>query len=242
MEERIFEIASNREVAREVFRLELRGDTTGMRAPGQFINIALPGKFLRRPFSVSDWDYCKVILLYKTIGEGTEQLSRMAAGETLSILTGLGNGFDPALGGGEPALVGGGLGAAPLPALAKALLRRGAHPKAYLGFASAEDVILEEELSALGVPTIVSTMDGSAGVRGFVTDLIPDNAYVFACGPEPMLRAAYSRARDGQFSFESRMGCGFGACMGCTCETNFGPKRVCKDGPVFCKEEILWQK
>lgn len=242
MEEQIFKIASNREVAREVFRLELHGDTRGMKTPGQFVNIALPGRFLRRPFSVSDWECCKAVVLYKTIGEGTEQLSRMSAGEQLNVLTGLGNGFDAACGGEEPILVGGGLGAAPMHALAKALLSRGARPKAYLGFASAEDVIVAEELRELGIPAFIATMDGSAGTRGFVTEQIPEGAYVFACGPEPMLRAVYQRAGDGQFSFESRMGCGFGACMGCTCETNFGPKRVCKDGPVFRKEEILWGK
>ena len=240
MREAIFTVAANAPAAREVFRLTLRGDTGGMTAPGQFVNIALPGKYLRRPLSVCDWDGAGMTLLYKVVGEGTAQLARMAAGEKLCLLTGLGNGFDPAAGGERPALVGGGLGAAPMLALARALLARGAAPRAYLGFASAEDAVLTGELKELGVETAVATMDGALGHRGFVTDLLPGDSYVFTCGPEPMLRAVWTKAADGQFSFESRMGCGFGACMGCTCETHFGPKRVCRDGPVFRKGEILW--
>jgi 2-polyprenylphenol hydroxylase and related flavodoxin oxidoreductases len=242
VEEQIFEIASNVSVARDVFRMELSGDTRSISASGQFVNVELTGRFLRRPFSICDWDNGKVKLLYKIVGEGTEQLSHMTAGARLNLLIGLGNGFDASQGGDTPTLVGGGLGAVPLPALAKALLRRGAQPRAYLGFASAEDVVLMHELQTLGVETHVATVDGSAGHRGFITDLLPEGAYVFACGPEPMLRAVYQKAASGQFSFESRMGCGFGACMGCTCETNFGNKRICKDGPVLWKEEILWQK
>ncbi|MEA5038712.1 MAG: dihydroorotate dehydrogenase electron transfer subunit [Clostridiaceae bacterium] len=241
MEERVFTVISHAPVARDVYRLTLSGDTGAILAPGQFVDVALPGKYLRRPFSVSDWNDKQVVLLYKVVGSGTEQLSHMQSGETLNLLTGLGNGFDASMGGRTPVLVGGGLGAAPLPALARVLRHRGVQPTVYLGFASAADVILADELRTQGMKVHVATVDGSAGHKGFVTDLLPAGAYVFACGPEPMLRAVYEKAADGQFSFEAHMGCGFGACMGCTCETTFGPKRVCKDGPVFCKEEILWQ-
>lgn len=237
-----FVIRANERIARDVFRLRLEGDASALKTPGQFVNVALPGKYLRRPFSVCDWSDREVTLLYKVVGAGTGLLSRLSAGTELDVLVGLGNGFDAAAGGETPVLVGGGLGAAPLPALAKSLLRRGARPVVCLGFATRTDVLLAEELEALGLEVRVATVDGSAGRRGMVTDLLPASSYVFACGPEPMLRAVYDCCADGQFSFENRMGCGFGACMGCTCETNFGPKRVCRDGPVFRKEEILWQK
>lgn len=243
MKQSVFEIKENAPLAADTYKMVLSGDTSDVTAPGQFVNIALPGRFLRRPISVCDRSGERLTLLYKTVGKGTEQMAAMGPGETLDVLTGLGNGFSLAESGQTPLLAGGGIGAAPLYWLAKELIARGVRPHAALGFNRAADVFYADEFAALGCAVTVATADGGAGLRGFVTDAMKgmEYSYMYACGPEPMLRAVWEVSEtDGQFSFEARMGCGFGACMGCTCQTAEGPKRVCKDGPVFRKGEILW--
>ena len=240
MRQSIFTVSDNREIAPGVYRMALAGDTSAITRPGQFIDIALEGLFLRRPISVCDWDEGGLVIIYRVVGKGTDRMSALAPGATLDALTGLGNGYDVAACPDDTVLAGGGVGVPPLYALAKALVNAGKHPAAVLGFNRADEVFYEAEFRALGVPVTVTTVDGSAGAKGFVTDAMPDGAYACACGPEPMLRAVHAKARGGQFSFEARMGCGFGACMGCTIQTANGPKRVCKDGPVLRYEEIVW--
>ena len=222
-------------------------DTAAVTAPGQFVNLALPGKFLRRPISVCDWGKYHLTLLVKEAGEGTKELVRLPPETELDVLAGLGNGFDfaPETVGPAPVLVGGGIGVAPLYGLAKRMLENGQSPRAVLGFRSKADSFYLEEFAALGIPVLPASEDGSLGVKGFVTDALntlPDCSYVLACGPTAMLKAVHAlpRLTGGQFSFEARMACGFGACVGCTIETKNGLRRVCKDGPVFRKEEILW--
>jgi len=238
----LFQILSNRALTANVYELRLQGDTAAFTRPGQFLNLQIPGLYLRRPLSVCDWDSGTVTVIYKVVGGGTAALSRMAPGQTLDALAGLGNGFDTALCGRRTLLLGGGAGVPPLYGLAKALLAGGKTPVAVLGFNTAAEIFYASEFRALGVETIVATADGSAGVPGFVTDALPaDYDYFCACGPLPMLRAVCQKtAVSGQLSFEERMGCGFGACMGCSIQTKNGSKRVCKDGPVLRKEEILW--
>ena len=238
-----FIIAQNVPAAKGVWAMRLEGDTREIRRPGQFVQVQVPGFYLRRPISVCDWDERGLLLVYKVVGEGTAAMARMQPGEALDLLTGLGNGFDPAMAGQRPLLVGGGVGLPPLLGLAKTLVRGGVRPLAAAGFGTEADVMLREEFRAAGVELHIATMDGSLGVKGLVTDAMRALAFdsVFACGPLPMLRAVYDAAEvPGQFSFEERMGCGFGACMGCTLMTRNGPKRVCADGPVFRREEILW--
>ncbi len=244
MERRIFEIAGNERIAADVYRLRLAGDTSAITAPGQFVDLKLDGRFLRRPISVCDWTDGALTLIYKVLGRGTAELTAYPAGRRLDMLTGLGNGYDLSKSGERPLLVGGGVGVPPLYGLARRLAAQGKRPAAVLGFNSADDVFLTQEFAALGVPVTVTTADGSRGVRGFVTDgmaAFPDCTYLYTCGPEAMLKAVFAACRtDGQFSFEERMGCGFGACMGCSCETKYGAKRICRDGPVLEKEEIVW--
>ena len=224
MQQRVFTIAENAPVARETYRLRLAGDTAAITAPGQFVDIRLAGRFLRRPVSVCSWSDGALTLYYKVAGAGTAQLSTLAPGAELDLL------------------VGGGVGASPLYGLAQQLVTEGRSPLAVLGFRTAAEVLLADAFCALGIPVTVVTEDGTMGARGFVTDALPESGtYVYACGPMPMLQALCSATPlDGQLSLEARMGCGFGACMGCTCETTHGSKRVCKDGPVFTKEEIVW--
>ena len=243
MKRGLFTIQTNQELAPATHRMVLAGDTGAITSPGQFVNNALAGKFLRRPISVCDWDETTLTLIYKVVGQGTAQMAQMAPGETLDLLTGLGNGYDLTKSGARPLLIGGGAGVPPLYALAKALLAQGKQPQAILGFNTRTEKFLEEDFQALGVPVTVTTADGSYGVPGFVTDAMPKEGYtyLYTCGPEPMLRAVDGAAvTSGQFSFEERMGCGFGACMGCTCETKYGHKRICREGPVLEREEILW--
>ena len=236
-----FEILSNKKIAQNTWEIVLRGDTRGI-APGQFVNLRLEGFYLRRPLSVCDFDDGTLTLIYKVVGRGTEALAALPAGTALDVLTGLGNGYDTSVSGLRPLLIGGGAGVPPLYALAKALIREGKTPAVILGFNSAGEVFYEEEFRALGTAPTVTTADGSYGVKGFVTDAMElDYTYFYTCGPEPMLRAVYAKSvTSGQFSLEERMGCGFGACMGCTCKTKTGHKRVCKDGPVLTKEELPW--
>ena len=239
----IYTIKSNEPLTASVFRMRLSGDTSAFTKPGQFLNIALDGLFLRRPISVCDYDENGVTILYKVVGKGTAQMAAMQAGETLDVLTGLGNGYDCTKCGGHALLLGGGVGVPPLYGLCKELCNQGKQVSVVLGFNTKDEVFYEREFRMLGADVTVATADGSYGVRGFVTDALPvQYDYFFACGPEPMLKAVCAAARtSGQLSFEERMGCGFGACMGCSCKTLTGNKRICKEGPVLEKEEILWE-
>ena len=244
MKQCLFEIVSNRRLAPNVFEMVLRGDCSAVAAPGQFVNLRLDGFYLRRPISVCNVDGDALTLIYKVVGRGTEAMSRMQPGEKLDALVGLGNGYSLDECSDRPMLIGGGAGVPPMYLLARRLLARGADVTVVLGFNAREEIFYEEEFRALGAKVVVATADGSYGVRGFVTDAmkqLPAPSAVCACGPEPMLKAVYNGSDvPGQFSFESRMGCGFGACMGCTCKTKYGAKRICKDGPVLRREEIVW--
>ncbi len=245
MKQGIFTIAENIPLTESVMRMRLLGDVSHITGPGQFINIKLDGLYLRRPISVYDRDGESVTIIYKVVGKGTEQMRAMQAGEKLDILTGLGNGYDLSDSGDRPLLLGGGVGVPPLYMLAKELIREGKTVSVILGFNTKDEVFGEDEFRALGAHVTVATADGSYGVKGFVTGPMADMdySYFYTCGPEPMLKAIYGAAKtSGQFSFEERMGCGFGACMGCSCKTVSGYKRICKDGPVLRKEEILWEK
>ena len=243
MKQSIFTILENKALTRDVFKMVLEGDTSAITASGQFVNIQLAGKFLRRPISVCDWDASTLTIVYKVVGHGTEQMSKMPLGEKLDILTGLGNGYDLSLAGDEPLLIGGGVGVPPMYGAAKRLAEMGIKAKVILGFNVKDEIFYEEEFKALGCEVCVTTVDGSYGVKGFVTNALPESySYFYTCGPEPMLKAVYkATATSGQMSFEERMGCGFGACMGCSCKTITGYKRICKEGPVMKKEEILWE-
>lgn len=239
-----YTIISNEPLTASVYKMELEGDTQYITAPGQFINIELTGRFLRRPISICDWDEHSVTIIYKVVGEGTEQMSAMHTGEQLDILTGLGNGFTtdiPKMK--HPLLVGGGVGVPPMYALAKKLIAEGKRPTMIMGFNTAAEVFYYDEFKALGIDVFVTTVDGTGGTKGFVTDAMEKYGilydYYFCCGPEPMLRALHGGAfTGGQLSFEERMGCGFGACMGCSCQTLTGNKRICKEGPVLYNHEI----
>ena len=233
MQQRVFTIAENAPVARDTYRLQLTGDTAAITAPGQFVDIRLAGRFLRRPVSVCSWSDGALTLYYKVAGAGTAQLSTLVPGTELDLLVGLGNGFDTAPAGARPLLVGGGVGASPLYGLAQQLVAEGCSPLAVLGFRTAAEVLLADAFEALGIPVTVVTEDGTMGRAASPSGI--------SAGPMPMLQALCSATPlDGQLSLEARMGCGFGACMGCTCKTTHGSKRVCKDGPVFTKEEIVW--
>ena len=243
MKQGIFRIASNEKIARGIFKMTLSGDTSAITAPGQFVNIKLDGFFLRRPISVCDCVGENLTLIYKAVGRGTEQMSRMTAGENLDLLTGLGNGYNTKTSGGSPLLVGGGVGVPPMYMLCKELISEGKKVTVVLGFNSKDDVFYEDEFRALGADVHIATADGTYGTKGFVTDVIKNLQYTFfyTCGPEPMFRAMHKMMKTpGQYSFEERMGCGFGACMGCSCKTLTGNKRICKEGPVMESEEIIW--
>ena len=243
MEKSLFQILSNEALTENVYKMVLQGDTSHITAPGQFVNIALSGLYLRRPISVCDLEGDRLTIIYKAVGKGTRQMAGMKEG-TLDILTGLGNGYDLSLSGEKPVLLGGGVGVPPMYYLAKKLLQQGKKVRVILGFNTKSEVFYEEEFKRLGCAVTVTTVDGSYGVRGFVTDALQDAeySYFYTCGPEPMLKAVYKATKtSGQMSFEKRMGCGFGACMGCSCKTITGYKRICKEGPVMQKEEILWE-
>ena len=243
MREAIFKITENTPLTKSVYRMKLSGDVSDITSSGQFVNIKLDGFYLRRPISVCDCEDGILTLIYKVVGKGTEKMSEMAVGTELNILTGLGNGYNTALSGDKPVLLGGGVGVPPLYMLCKKLIAQGKKVTVILGFNTAEEIFCEDDFKALGAEVIVATADGSYGVKGFVTDALKDvdYTYFYTCGPEPMLKALYkATTTSGQFSFEERMGCGFGACMGCSCKTITGYKRICKDGPVLEKEEILW--
>lgn len=243
MKQSIFRITSNKKIARDIFKMTIAGDTSAITAPGQFVNIKLDGLFLRRPISVCDCVGENLTLIYKTVGHGTEQMSRMKNGDELDLLTGLGNGYNTKKSGGSPLLVGGGVGVPPMYMLCRELISEGKKVTVVLGFNSKDDVFYEDEFRALGADVHIATADGTYGIKGFVTDVIKDMQYTFfyTCGPEPMFRAMHKIMKTpGQYSFEERMGCGFGACMGCSCKTLTGNKRICKEGPVMESEEIIW--
>ena len=244
MKQGIFEILENTALTESVFKMVLSGDVSDITAPGQFVNIQLDGLFLRRPISVCDVGENTLTIIYKVVGKGTEQMSAMKPGEKLDVLTGLGNGYDLTVAGDRPVLLGGGVGVPPMYLLAKQLLTQGKKVTVILGFNTESELFYEKEFAALGADVIVTTVDGSKGIKGFVTDALKtlDYTYFYTCGPEPMLKAVYKASTtSGQMSFEKRMGCGFGACMGCSCKTLTGYKRICKEGPVMRKEEILWE-
>lgn len=244
MKQETFKVVSNKALTSNVFKMSFLGDTDEITAPGQFVNIKIDGLFLRRPISVCDVYGNTLTLVYKVVGAGTKAMSEMGAGDELSMLVGLGNGYDLERSGNRPLLIGGGVGVPPLLYLAKELKFKGANPIIVMGFNTADEVFLEDDFKSRGFETYVTTVDGSYGIKGFVTDAIEnlDYTYFYTCGPEPMLKALYSATKTpGEFSFEERMGCGFGACMGCSCKTITGNKRICKEGPVLKKEEILWE-
>ena len=244
MKQSIFTIVSNEALTDSVYKMILSGDTSAITAAGQFVNIQLDGLFLRRPISVCDYDDTTLTIVYKVVGKGTAAMSRMAPGKELDILTGLGNGYDLSLSGDKPVLLGGGVGVPPMYNLAKKLVSEGKKVTVILGFNTKSEIFYEAEFKALGCDVIVATADGSYGVKGFATTPLAELSYTYfyTCGPEPMLKAVYKATNtSGQMSFEERMGCGFGACMGCSCKTLTGYKRICKEGPVMKKEEILWE-
>ena len=242
MNQSIFTIQENSALTKDVMKMVLVGDTSAITASGQFVNIQLEGKFLRRPISVCDYDDSTLTIIYKVVGKGTAQMKDMVPGQKLDILTGLGNGYDLSCAGEYPVLLGGGVGVPPMYNLAKKLVAMGKTVTVILGFNTAAEVFYEEQFKALGCAVTVTTVDGSYGTKGFVTDALPqDYTHFYTCGPEPMLKAVYRATNtSGQMSFEERMGCGFGACMGCSCKTLTGYKRICKEGPVMRKEEIAW--
>ncbi len=243
MKQVIFKVAENKLIAKSTYKMVLLGDTSDFTAPGQFVNLKLEGKYLRRPISVCDLGDNSLTLIYKVVGSGTEQMAEMSVGEEVDILTALGNGYNTSLSGDKPLLIGGGVGVPPMYLLCKKLIEEGKKVTVILGFNSEAEVFYEDEFKALGADVFVTTVDGSYGIKGFVTDAMKDTQYTyfFTCGPEPMFKAIEKTAKtSGQYSFEERMGCGFGACMGCSCKTKYGNKRICKDGPVMVREEIIW--
>ena len=240
MKQLTFEIQSNEQIAKNVYRMQLAGDTTGI-LPGQFVNIRVQGQFLRRPISVCNIANGILTITYKVVGVGTEAMSHLPIGTQLDVLTILGNGYDLSKAGDEPLLVGGGVGVPPMYMLARQLREMGKTVRVILGFNTQDEVFYEEEFRALGCDVTVTTVDGSHGVKGFVTNALDgQQSYYYTCGPLPMIKALLQAAgTNGEVSMEERMGCGFGACMGCTIQTTQGPKRVCKEGPVFPAEELI---
>ena len=242
MKQSIFTIVSNEALTDVVYKMVLEGDTSAITNCGQFVDLRLPEKYLRRPISVCDYNETTLTLIYKVVGSGTEIMATLPVGTKLDVLTGLGNGYDTSRSGDRPVLVGGGVGVPPMFNLCKKLIAEGKHPQVVLGFNAASEIFLADEFQALGAEVYIATADGSVGTKGFVTDVIRnlEYTYFYACGPMPMFKAMEQvMATSGQYSFEERMGCGFGACMGCTIQTKSGYKRVCKDGPVFFREEVF---
>ena len=238
-----YEIKSNVKLTESIYEMVLEGDTSSITAPGQFINIKIDGFYLRRPISICDYNENTITIIYKVVGEGTEVMTKMNAGEKLDVLCGLGNGFDTSKSLDKPVLIGGGVGVPPMYNLCKKLIAEGKKVTVILGFNKKEEIFYEDEFKKLGADVKVTTVDGSYGVKGFVTDALKDTeySYFYTCGPMPMFKAIENTATtSGQYSFEERMGCGFGACMGCSCKTKYGNKRICKDGPVLTREEIIW--
>lgn len=244
MKKVILKVISNEKLTENVYKMVMSGDLTDIKKSGQFVNILIDGLYLRRPISVCDYSENSLTIIYKVVGKGTTILSRANIGDEFDVLVGLGNGYDLSKSGDNPLLIGGGVGVPPMYNLAKKLISQGKNVTVILGFNTISEVFYEKEFKDLGANVLVTTVDGSYQNKGFVTDVLPsDYSYFFTCGPEPMLKAVYNKTTtSGQFSFEERMGCGFGACMGCSCKTLYGNKRICRDGPVLLKEEIIWEK
>ena len=243
MDQQFCTILENKPLTDLVWKMRLQANTSAITAPGRFVNLKLDGLYLRRPISICDWDENSLTLIYKVVGTGTEQMTKLQPGAVIDTLVNLGNGYDTAKSGSTPLLIGGGVGVPPMYGLAKRLAAEGKQVTVILGFNTRDEIFYEEEFKALGVTVHVATADGSYGTKGFVTDVMKDlsYSYFFTCGPSPMFKAIEKVAvTSGQYSFEERMGCGFGACMGCTCKTKYGNKRICKDGPVLEREEIVW--
>ncbi len=239
----LYRLIENTQLTETVWRMKLEGDTTAIKAPGQFVQLTVPGFYLRRPISICDWDESSITLVYKVVGQGTEVMSKLTIGMELDLLNGLGNGFDTARCGDKPLLIGGGVGLPPMIGLCRQLLKEGKHPIVLAGFNKADEIFLQDAVEAMNTPFVLATMDGSAGVKGLVTDAMADLDFtdICACGPLPMLKAIMAATdKPAQLSFEERMGCGFGACMGCTVKVKGGYKRICKDGPVLDREEVIW--
>ncbi|MBD5355694.1 MAG: dihydroorotate dehydrogenase electron transfer subunit [Bacteroides sp.] len=244
-----YRIISNRKLSHKTWVMTLSGETGCIEGPGQFVNVAIPGKYLRRPISICDYNHERgeVVLLYDVVGEGTDIMSKMCHGDKVDMLNGLGRGFSTDIECRRPLLLGGGIGCAPLMNLARCLIRQGKSPVAILGYNTAADGFgMEKWFEEIGMEAYIATVDGSAGTKGFVTDVIRekniDGDYFYGCGPLPMLRAlCLGLEIPGEVSMEARMGCGFGACMCCSLETTVGSKRICKEGPVFRKEELIWK-
>ncbi len=244
MKKVILKVISNEKLTENVYKMVMSGDLTDIKKSGQFVNILIDGLYLRRPISVCDYSENSLTIIYKVVGKGTTKLSQANIGDEFDVLVGLGNGYDLSKSGDNPLLIGGGVGVPPMYNLAKKLISQGKNVTVILGFNTKSEVFYEKEFKDLGAKVLVTTVDGSYQNKGFVTDILPsDYSYFFTCGPEPMLKAVYNKTTtSGQFSFEERMGCGFGACMGCSCKTLYGNKRICRDGPVLLKEEIIWEK
>ena len=242
MKDTKFTLVENKCIAKNTYLWVLEGDISDISAPGQFVNIKLDGFYLRRPISVCDAEDGRLTIIFKAVGEGTEKMAAAKLGEEYLILTGLGNGYDTSVSGDKPLLIGGGAGVPPMYMLAKKLIAEGKKPTVILGFNTAEEIFFADEFAAIGCEVRIATADGSVGTKGFVTNAMDlEYTYFYTCGPEPMLKAIYGKSEtSGQLSFEERMGCGFGACMGCSCKTKYGNKRICRDGPVLVKEEIIW--
>ena len=243
MKQGIYTVLSNVALTDSVYKMVLEGDTSALTAPGQFVNLTVEDCYLRRPISVYDWDETTITIIYKVVGKGTEKMAKWEAGYKCDVLTGLGNGFDMSKSGDEPVLIGGGVGIPPMYGLGKRLIAEGKKVKVILGFNKESEIFCKEDFEAIGAETYVTTVDGSVGIKGFVTDALKymNYTYFYTCGPMPMFKAIENTAvGSGQYSFEERMGCGFGACMGCSCKTKYGNKRICKDGPVLEREEIIW--
>ena len=242
MKDTKFTLVENKCIAKNTYLWVLEGDISDITAPGQFVNIKLEGFYLRRPISVCDAEAGRLTIIFKAVGEGTEKMAAAKCGEEYLVLTGLGNGYNTSVSGEKPLLIGGGAGVPPMYMLAKKLIAEGKKPTVILGFNTADEVFFAEEFAAIGCEVRIATADGSVGIKGFVTDAMDiEYTYFYTCGPEPMLKAIYNKSEtSGQLSFEERMGCGFGACMGCSCKTKYGNKRICRDGPVLVKEEIIW--
>ena len=243
MEQQFCTILENKPLTDLVWKMRLQADTSAITAPGRFVNLKLDGLYLRRPISICDWDENGLTLIYKVVGTGTEQMTKLQPGHVMDTLVNLGNGYDTSKSGDAPLLIGGGVGVPPMYGLAKRLAAEGKNVTVILGFNTKDEIFYEEEFKALGVTVHVATADGSYGTKGFVTDVMKDltYSYFYTCGPLPMFKAIEKVAvTSGQYSFEERMGCGFGACMGCSCKTKYGNKRICKDGPVLEREEIVW--
>ena len=243
MKQTFFSVTENKALTKDVYLMRLSGDTSDITAPGQFINIKIDGFFLRRPISICDYDETSITIIYKVVGDGTEAMAQMSVGTVLDILVSLGNGFDTSKSDNTPLLIGGGVGVPPMYNLCKKLINEGKKVSVILGFNTKNEIFFEDEFKALGADVFVATVDGSYGIKGYVTNAMEniDYSYFFTCGPMPMFKAIEKTAKtSGQYSFEERMGCGFGACMGCSCKTKYGNKRICKDGPVLEREEIIW--